>query len=400
MANSNAPKALYDGSDPLFCPWTSRSKDRFYWRCRPWAKEFPGAHRAALPGHAEDGNDLQRAAMARELTRAVYKWMNATPDVAPNTWAWLAHRYRTDDVSPIHDVKANTRAGYIEFIAKIEAVIGKQHIGFLTYVEARKMIRAMEGSGRSASYVSRIFRHIRILAGYGVALRAAGASDVRDMLGELRVKQGQPRTSVATPEHVLAIVEAADAQGLFAFGTGIMVQWETALRGVDVFGHWLDIPGTGGIRRGDKLWQDGLTWDMVSDDCRSFAKVVSKTRTALPETLHFQVGDETAARLRKLRGKVAFGPAIVSERNGLPYLGTSRAAVWRKLRCEAGVPDTVKMMDTRAGAITQAASAGATLIELRDAAQHRNSDTTQRYLRGRNESIARVHHLRESGRQA
>lgn len=382
---------LYDGSDPHYAPWTSASKGRVYWRCRPWAKEYP-EQRATLPGTVGDGRDLERAALARDMTMAVYKWHGATPDVAPNTWAWLAHRYRTDDVSPIHDVKPNTRAGYLEFIAKIEAVLGDRSIGFLTYVEARKMARAMDAAGRSASYIGRIFRHVRILAGYGVALQAPGAREVKEMLGELRVKQGPTRTTVAAPEQVLAIVEAADAAGLHAYATGIMLQWECALRGVDVFGHWLKVPGVGGIRRGDRLWQDGLTWEMIAPDCRSFRKVVSKTRDHLSETLEFHIGPETAGRLEQLSTRV--GPVIVSEQRGLPYELCSRSAIWRRLREQCGIPSEVKMMDTRAGAITQARDAGATLLELRDAAQHKDSTTTERYIRGRNTNIARVHHLR------
>ncbi|GIT90116.1 hypothetical protein JANAI62_04010 [Jannaschia pagri] len=393
MTTSRPDQRLYDGSDPLYCPWTTKSGSYAYWVCRPWAQHFPGPKRVKLEGPTPE----DRAAMARKLTRDVYQWSQNGTGLAPHTWSWLIYRYENDDVSPIQDVKANTRAGYVEAFAKIGRVIGDRPIGFLTYAEAKKMIRAMQANGRSDSYISRLFRHLRILVGYAVLLEAPGASKVRTMLGELKVKQPRPRSSVATAEQVAQIVEAADAKGLAAYATGLLIQWESALRGVDVFGHWLEAPGVGGIRRGKRLWQDGLTWSMVSDDCRSFAKVPSKTLNSLPEEMIFRLSDTTAQRLETLATRSKVGPVIVSERLGTPYTRDSRAAIWRALRADRGISDDVKMMDTRAGALTEAADAGASLVQLRDAAQHTTTDTTQRYLRSRNDNIHNVHELRRGG---
>jgi hypothetical protein len=64
------------------------------------------------------------------------------------------------------------------------------------------------------------------------------------------------------------------------------------------------------------------------------------------------------------------------------------------------VPKSVRMMDTRAGAINHAKSLGATEVEMQLQAGHASSSTTQRYIRGREEEVNRVIRLRVGGRSA
>jgi hypothetical protein len=61
-------------------------------------------------------------------------------------------------------------------------------------------------------------------------------------------------------------------------------------------------------------------------------------------------------------------------------------------------------MDSRAGAITEATDAGATLEETRHAATHSDTKMTQRYSRGSSDKIAavmkkRIEHRNKKGTQ-
>jgi hypothetical protein len=64
------------------------------------------------------------------------------------------------------------------------------------------------------------------------------------------------------------------------------------------------------------------------------------------------------------------------------YAEWSYGREWCVIARAAGIPDTVKNMDARAGAITEAEDAGADLDEIRGAVGHTQASTTARYSRG------------------
>lgn len=95
------------------------------------------------------------------------------------------------------------------------------------------------------------------------------------------------------------------------------------------------------------------------------------------------------------------GPILLAKRSGgLPYTASGWNQAWKRMRKIAKVPKVPKeimMMDIRAGAVTEAKSLGVSEHELRDAAQHLQAQTTNRYSRLRSESANKVARLRNSG---
>ena len=201
------------------------------------------------------------------------------------------------------------------------------------------------------------------------------------------------RMVTPTRAQIRAIIDEADARGMFAFATGLLMQWTYMLRAVDVRGHWLPAEGDGGIVRDGLRWQDGLTWDMIDADLEGFDKTISKTARSMPEPMRFDLTDELRSRLRLLGNGGRIGPVIVSS-SGLPYEQKAWARTFARLRDHLGLPKEIALMDTRAGAITEAKHMGATPWQLRDAAQHKSVTTTDGYSRGRSESAATVVQLR------
>ncbi|MCB2111816.1 MAG: recombinase, partial [Rhodobacteraceae bacterium] len=61
-------------------------------------------------------------------------------------------------------------------------------------------------------------------------------------------------------------------------------------------------------------------------------------------------------------------------------------------------PDSVWMMDMRAGAISEADRMGASREQLSQAAQHADIATTGRYVRNRSDAAAKVIELRQRNR--
>ncbi|MCV2877571.1 recombinase [Sedimentimonas flavescens] len=358
-----------------------------------------------LPGRADDGRDAERAARARELTLEMLNWArgDVEPRIAPGTWGWLIARYKADDVSPFRDLKPNSRDDYLFTLARWEAAIGAVLITDTNLVELKSWQRSMQQKGRSHSYIKRMFTMLRIVAGYGVALQAPGARAVKEIMGEMRIKGPKARKVSPTPEQIAAIVGKSDEAGDSAFSLGILLQWWLTLRAVDVRGQYLRMTPEeaatakeeGGIIRGWFRWADGITWSMIDRDVTTLTKTPSKTEETAPDALEFDLVlvPDVRARLLSIPPEKRVGPVIV-DRKGMPFNRYTWSDKFRAYRTEAGVPDDVWMMDTRAGAINHAKRAGASPILLQHAANHASLDTTNRYIREQNDSIAQVIRLR------
>jgi len=400
--------ALWDGSDPHYAPclsWSGRDPQfrQARWKC-PQKYITAGYQvksvKIGVPGHPEDEYQLERALRCRRLTQELVRWWDNLDQarVQPGTWQYLIARYRSDEFSPIHEVKQNTKQGYLEQLAKLEIAIGHMPIRDLTYEQIKRTQKAMEAKGRSVSYIHRFFNTLRRVARYGKALQIREAAAVAQTLGEMRFQVGAARQAAPTREQVYEIVAAADAAGMPDFSLGILMQFELTLRAVDVRGQWLVTDELeGGIIRNGKRWQDGLTWDMFDADLNGFSKVISKTAKSLPEPYYFNLDPlpEIRSRLRLLRPENHVGPVICSMRaGGLPYTESGWTQAWARMRMAAGLPKDIWMMDVRAGAVTEAKSLGVDPYALRDAAQHASVSTTNRYSRNRSDGANQIVKLR------
>lgn len=410
---------LWDGSDPTYAPCTSRSKSWLYWRA-------PARYRALgyavttmrLPGEIGDGLDIERAAKAQELTREMVRWAEGreTPRIQPNTWGWLIAHYKSDDISPFREIKSNSREGYMYAISRWEDSIGAMLVSDTDLATLKRWHNAMKENGRSISHMARMFRILRIITNYGVALRVPGARDVSDTLRVMRIKAPKARTSSPTPEQISAIIASADAAGDKAFALGLMLQWWLTLRAVDVRGHYLtispsDAKDAGGIVRRSpsyrgnpgriSRWADGMTWDMIDREVKVLRKTPSKTEDKLTEVLEFDLTlvPELRERLLAIPLEDRVGP-VIKDKRGLPYDIRAWSQMFRNHRTACGIPEDIWMMDTRAGAINHARRMGASPIQMRAQANHAQQATTDRYVRERSDDIATVIQLRRSNGDA
>jgi hypothetical protein len=94
----------------------------------------------------------------------------------------------------------------------------------------------------------------------------------------------------------------------------------------------------------------------------------------------------------------ASGPIIICEITGYPYLTVEFRRKWRIVANKAGLPKTVRSMDARAGAISEAVRSGAKLELIRHAATHSDIGMTQRYDREAASATASVMRTRVEGR--
>lgn len=386
-------EALRDGSDPLYAPCIGVSRGITYWKAPKKYRDLGYKPTSVALGKVGETDPKVVAREARKLTVAMLDHF-AAPDYPVGTWNWLIHRYETDDYSPFRKVKMNSRKSYREQLAKLKGAIGHLPIAAMTFEEISKMEVMMQRKGRTPGYIRRLMQMMRIVAGYGKALRIKEARDVADTLGEMTFASGPRRNVHPTREQIRAIIDEADCRGLHGFAASILIQWTYMLRAVDVRGHWWPNDGQeGGFVRDGMRWQDGLTWDMVAPDLSSFEKVISKTRKSMPWPMTFELTPELKTRLRMLGVTGRFGP-VIRDRKGFPYKQDTFSKTFVRIRDHLKLPKEITMMDTRAGAITEGRQMGADPFALRDAAQHANVATTDRYVRGRSESAAKVVKLR------
>lgn len=403
--------ALWDGSDPLYAPCVRQSKKWFYWR-PPAAYVAAGfcKDQVKLDGTAGDGLDLDRAQKARDLTREMLRFHEAsTTAIEHGTWLWLIARYKSDEFSPLQEVKDNTRADYMHRLSRLETSISKVMIADTDLTALKRWQRAMTVSHEAriaefnaraelggfdtrdcdaTHYVKSMFTMIRIITGYGVQIKAPGARDVRDILSEMRIKSPRPRQTSPTPEQVQAVVAQSDADGNAAFSLGLLCQWWLTLRAVDVRGQWL---GKGA----DKRWADGMTWAMLDKDLTTLCKTPSKTEAAAPDALVFDLTliPELRDRLQAIPMDQRIGP-VIKQPNGVPFQADRWAKLFRKYADKAGIPRDVWMMDTRAGAINHAKNHGASHIQMQHQANHAQASTTDRYVRERSGTVNEVISMR------
>ncbi|SEK72354.1 tyrosine-type recombinase/integrase [Pacificibacter marinus] len=409
--------ALRDGSDPLYAPCISWSKNTASWKA---PKRFLEAGyqvksvNLKLSGNKDDDLQIHRAQRCRELTIAMIDWWDAQDNSGwdVRTWGYVIHRYLTDDVSPYASVKANTQKGYQYTCAYWNKAIGHMKVEKLDFFELKNIEKTMGNKGRSVDFIHRMFTQLRGLARYAALLKIEGAADVKETLSNMRIKAPSPSDERPTRKQIEDVVALADAADDKAFAAGLLLQFEFALRGSDVRGQWFEISVAeylqGGIvrksRRASKTiysrWQDGLCIEHFDQGMTMFKKVISKTAKSSPKPITFPLDGLPDLRIRLLELKAGrdSGPLIISSRHNLPFEHTAFTAIWRKYAKAAGVPPEIKLKDARAGGLTEAEQMGADPRQLQAAGQHANFSTTQRYLRDNDSQVAQVVRLRQTGR--
>jgi len=396
-------KRLYDGSDPLYAPGISWSGKYPSWKCPKKYVDMGFAIKSVRiqpQGAKDDDHQLERALQCRERTQDLKQWFDALdePKVQVGTWHWLIGKYKSDEYSPFHEVKANTRQGYIDQLKRVDEAFGHMQISDLTFQVIKSTERAMRDKGRSNYSISILFSTISRVAKYGSLLGSKEAREVKAIINDMRFKSSPPRTIFPTRDQIEAIVAKATEAGSLHFACGLLLQFELALRAVDVRGQWLRAENEGkGLYRNGKRWADGLTWDMIGPDFSSITKVVSKTAASRPEPVHWDLTplSDIRYRLSELAKISNVGPVFIATRkDNLPYTTSGWRHAWNRYRDEAGVPKEIQVRDIRAGAITEAKELGASPYALRDAAGHSTTEMTDVYARQQN--TAKVIELRQN----
>jgi hypothetical protein len=211
----------------------------------------------------------------------------------------------------------------------------------------------------------------------------------------MRIGNPPARSSILTRDQVEAIVEEADHRGLQHISLSFLFGFEFMLRGVSFYGEWeLSEGRVGGIQHKGRTWVKGLTWEMFDQDLSKFKIVISKTARSLPEPYEFSLIDvpHLRNRLTSTSHENRHGP-VIKLPNGRPPANGIVARGFKAIVRDLGLPDTLRISNSCAGRITEAKGM-VDPFTLRDAAQHTQITTTDRYIRDRSAAANRVVRLR------
>lgn len=334
--------------------------------------------------------DLITSACMR-LQAEMLEWASGhrrDPNRFDGTLLTLSRRYQTDEASPFNtNMKHNTQRTDLSTLRLIEKAFGPRALRALKHDDFRRWYNEAKkpkepGGPERVRRAYGIIKKLRELFSYGIMAGLPECQRLHTILAQARFSQPARRRIAMQLGHVEAFVSKAIEMGRLSLGLATAIQFETALRQRDVIGEWVPIPeggeGTGIVING-RRWQNGLTWADLAADL-VVRKATTKTGAIAAHDLKLHSTVLTLLDLVPADRRV--GPLIINEATGKPYAEWVFTREWRVVAKAAGIPDEVRNMDARAGALTEADDAGAELDFIRATAAHAQASTTLRYLRG------------------
>lgn len=326
------------------------------------------------------------------------------PASAPTivTLADLIEAYRSDPVSPYHRVRYVSRRQYDNVLRRMVAAHGAVR---LADIKARTILAwHSDWNAVGAATGHSTVAILRIVIRFGATMYEHPECARLVATLQMRFKMPKPRTEILTAAQATLIRSRAHQIGKPSIALAQAIQFEGILRQKDVIGEWEPVtePTPSQIIRDDRKWVRGIQWQEIGDDL-VLRHITSKRLK--PATVDLTLAPMVLDEFEKQFGSTSRtrlpsrGPIILFERTGLPWCPIYFRQTWRSIANDCGIPKSVRNMDTRAGAITEATLSGAPIESIKQAAQHSDISMTQRYARDPETKTANVQRERAAYRQ-
>lgn len=372
---------------------------------------FKGARLWTASKNEPEPNELSKQFIAercQELQDEMLVWARGGVPLETGydgTWASLVRAYHNDQDSPYHKKRYATRQHYDTLCRRIDKDCGTERV---ENTDARRLLRLYEGwsaNGKKISMGHSMIGMMRTITTFGsTILKCPACRAIRPDLSDMRVEAGKPREDYLTAEQAIAIRRTAHAKKnpyRHSIALAQALQFDGTMRQKDIIGEWVPMTEPGPLSdvfSGNEKWVRGIRGEEIDDDF-VLRHVTSKRGKTL--VLDLKLCPMVMEEFRMMAGLSATdklerdhvprkGPIVINEQTGAPYQAQTFRLAWRKVARAAGVPDTVRNMDSRAGAITEAFEAGAPMEAVRKSATHSTTSMTQRYSRGDAEAISSV----------
>jgi hypothetical protein len=217
----------------------------------------------------------------------------------------------------------------------------------------------------------------------------------------LRLPKPEPRDLAPTAADVDKVRAAAHDQGRHRAAFAYALQFETTARQWDIIGQWVDIsdPRPSSVTHLGRKWI-GATWANI-DENMIFTITPSKTEGTTRAKIHVNLGrcPMVMAEIALIPEDARSGPLVLNETTGRPYATKAWDRVWHGAREAAGLSTDLWNRDLRAGGITEAEMAGASVDDRAKMAGHSKKVNASVYSRDRLAASDRVVEARERFRK-
>lgn len=309
----------------------------------------------------------------------------------------LLRNYQTDADSPYRDLRYKSRQSYDTIMGLIVKDYGAEPLSELSGRVCKAWHRKWAEGGKTSISHAKIGM-LRILFGFGATiLEDKDCERLSGILGQMRFPMAKPRTERLIAEQVIAIRAKAHELGRHSIALAQAFQFECMFRQKDVIGEWVPMaePGLSAVTHDNMKWLRGIKWEQIDDNL-----ILRHTTSKRLKDVEWDLRGcpMVLEELALIGDRPKSGPIVVYEKTKRPWSANEFRRYWRACADAAGVPKSVRNMDSRAGAISEATDAGAELEHVRHAATHSNINMTQRYSRNQAEKIAGVQKQRVAHR--
>jgi hypothetical protein len=328
------------------------------------------------------------------------------PDGVYNgTLASLIHCYRTDEDSTFRKLRFEVRKNQDHTLRRIVDNHGAEPVSQINARTLLRWHRQWSSNGQKIAIAHAFIGHLRTLTSFGMTiLEDSECARLKTILSEMSFPVSKPRTERMTADQAIAIRAQAHKFGWPSIALAQAFQFELMLRQKDVIGEWVPLtePGLSAVTSRRGKWLRGLRWEEIDQNL-----ILRHTTSKKLKDIAVNLRDDAPMVMEELQAYEAYcgelptsGPICICEATARAWIATEFRRKWRIVARAAGIPDAVRSMDSRAGAITEAVEAGADLDQIRRTATHSDLKTTMGYNRaGYADSSAKVSQLRIAKRK-
>lgn len=275
--------------------------------------------------------------------------------VTGKTISDLVDSYRSHEKSPYLGLRFSTRTHYDVLLKPILRDCGLKKVGDLKEADIQELHKKWAEGGK-LSMAKSIVGMLRSLVYFGATeVHDRDCESLSIILHRMKFAVIQTRNERLTAEQVVRICEGANKAGRPSLALAMAFQWDCNLRQKDVIGEWIPIDAepenASDIMDHEAKWLRGLRWEEIDSNfvlthitSKNQKRVVIPLREKAPLVMT-QLNHQFDGISRELMPDS--GPVIVSEVSQIPWIPGEFRRWWRKLADQAGVPRTVKNMDSR-----------------------------------------------------
>jgi hypothetical protein len=257
----------------------------------------------------------------------------------------LLESYRTHPDSAFHKLRFKTKENYASLLKRLENDIGDVLIMALDEARVREEYAKWAQGGPAMAHS--LITTLRIAAAFGAnILKSRACRELKLTLHDMRFPVVKSRSERLTEEQADDIRAMAHKLRRPSIALAQALQW-AGLRQKMCIGEWLPTtePGVSEVIDSGLKWLNGLRWNHIDQNMILRFTPPSQKPIEIDLRKERMVMEEFARQnLPRLNTS---DPVLIHEKTRLPYQNYQFRRLWRQVADAAGVPKSIKNMDSR-----------------------------------------------------